>query len=753
MTAASARVTVIPIELPRLVNPRLLERDREIADNSSRAKLQWNVDEIQHLPPSSLLQLKSFLLHGESFGVWETPRKWSPIEAEAQLNARLPALIVHFLPKRHQELFRAGTQEATNSWRIAEVTMSAGRSSPVYELLQLAVVQATRILMLMRLGPAGLGKKGGNRPHDPSTIVKAANRTIPRLLAYGLARRLDGADPFDLRNPRFFSYVKPSDFGQLTSGDVKRITNEVARLRTFADRGLWADVVPTANPPGKTTSVKGEKEVKAPPHVPSPHLPLPDEYVGEMGMHARWVIEELGPTLLDLCTEIEALWDRTERPQATVEAIKQVRQDALKLLLVGAIWVDSSGNRIERLPFTQKIEGKLVHRWPARTLKDVLYLMKLLQAAHYFVVGLSMAGRNSEITTLQRDCVQDDPGALPGVAGRTWKLVDRHDGAVREWVLPDLAMTAVEQQVRLVRVAERMGRLSSRKGRNPNEGTHLWAQIGVAAADSKRQLLKVGPHMKWFARALGMSTTPLGQGLRIHRFRKTIARLAGLAIAEAPKVLMHVFGHRNMDQTLYYILADKKLQADIEKVARELRVMRGRGLVRAIVDAENKGENSGFGGPALAVVSEAIAVHREMLHQQGKTWGADSVYELADIFTLRGIAFQIVRPGVVCTKYPGTESGPCNKSFGRPEPSRCQTHCKHRLEEPFLRQDVEDSIQNCVMHYKAATEERNDLTQATWAVQIVVHLPRFPDLETKWQGDPTVKEMLERAREEGAVLA
>lgn len=751
MIGATARASVVPLELPRLINPTLLERDRDIEDNASRAKLQWNVDEIQHLPASSLLQLKTFCQHGESFELWETPRKWSPIETKAQLNARLPALIVHFLPKRHQKLFRGS--QVKSSFRIPGVSLEQAGSSPAHQLLARAVEHVTRLLLLMRLGPSGYHKKGKNRPADPSTIVKAANRTLPRLIAYGLARRLDGPDPFNATDSRFFAYVKASDYAKESTSEARRLGREITRMRIWADRGLWSDVAPLKTTPGKTTSVKGEQEAPTEPPESNPHLPLPDEYVGQMGMHARWIIEELGPALLDLCTQIEALWQRTERADATDSAISQVRDDALRVLLDGAIWVDSKGNQIEQLPFTEMPRGKPADRWPARTLKDVLYLMKLLQAAHYFVAGLSMAGRNSEVTTLQRDCVQDVPGASPGVSGRTWKLVDRHDGAVREWVLPDLAMAAVEQQVRLVRAAERMGRLTYRARKDGHEGQHLWAQIGVSAADARKQVLKLNSHMRWFARTLGMSTQPLGQSLRIHRFRKTIARLAALAIVEAPKVLMQVFGHRNLNDTLYYILADKSLQADIEMVARELRVMRARETVKAIADAEDRGESAGFGGPAGALISKAIAVHREHLHRTGRTWGADSVYEIADILTLRGIAFQVVRPGVVCTKYPETESGPCNKSFGKPEPARCQTHCQHRLEEPLARLDAEASIQSCVTNYKKAAEEDNDLTKGAWAVQVVVHLPRFPDLKAKWEVDPLMREMLERAREEGATLA
>jgi hypothetical protein len=352
--------------------------------------------------------------------------------------------------------------------------------------------------------------------------------------------------------------------------------------------------------------------------------------------------------------------------------------------------------------------------------------------------------------------VQYAGNGLPYASGRTWKLVERHEGVVREWVLPDLAMQAIEQQLRIVTLIDDIGTAAPKRaqagvGAAEARPTHLWAQLGGGQANRSAPLTHTRAALRAFATYLGMDADPGGQGIRVHRFRKTIARLAALALTQAPKILKDVFGHKSIEMTLYYILTDKDLQVDVERVTRELRVMRAKETVEAMVMAEETPGLpmlGGFGGPAAVAVASAISVHRERLHRRGEDWGAESAYELAEILTLQGKAWQLVRPGIVCTKFPGTESGPCNKSKGAPEPARCQSHCKHRLEEAFLHDDVDASIGEALAAYTEAGKRADDLLQALWADQVRVNLGRFPDLKAKWMEDASVRTIAERATEE-----
>jgi hypothetical protein len=229
--------------------------------------------------------------------------------------------------------------------------------------------------------------------------------------------------------------------------------------------------------------------------------------------------------------------------------------------------------------------------------------------------------------------------------------------------------------------------------------------------------------------SLGLTEKPGGLNLTTHRFRKTVARLVALALVGAPKILMDLFGHKTIEMTLYYILTDPDLQAEIRQVVEEVTIMRAK---TAIEDIEH------YGGLAAKKISDMVNRERVRL---GKDLGAEDIRELAEILTMNGQAWEMPRPGVICTKLPGS-TGPCNKKIGHPEPSRCTPICNHRLEEAYLRKDVDGSIAESVKHYEAERCAQNELMQEFWAGQILTHLKRFDDLCKKWSNHPTVVEIM-----------
>lgn len=185
-------------------------------------------------------------------------------------------------------------------------------------------------------------------------------------------------------------------------------------------------------------------------------------------------------------------------------------------------------------------------------------------------------------------------------------------------------MQAIQQQVRLVALLDDIGPAAPRRDVAYPDASlvHLWAEIGGGRANRTKPMLHMQKALRAYAKALGMSLEPGGQSLRVHRFRQSIARLAALALTQASKVLKDVFGHKNIGITLCYILTNKDLQIDVERIARELRVMRAREAVDAMVAAE-AGQalpSGGFGGPAAASVSKAIHVHLDRLHRRGEEW-------------------------------------------------------------------------------------------------------------------------------------
>nr|WP_276530694.1 tyrosine-type recombinase/integrase [Burkholderia multivorans] len=372
-------------------------------------------------------------------------------------------------------------------------------------------------------------------------------------------------------------------------------------------------------------------------------------------------------------------------------------------------------------------------------------LLGRIQLAHFFIVTLSMGARQSESLRLRRDCVVRAPDNRPYANGKTYKLVQRHDGEMRAWLLPDVAVDAIEQQTRLVSFAERLTEVTpNRKPSDSLGNDHLWVQISAAAhADATRPLVNINKALHSYARAIQMSTTPGGQNLRTHRLRKTLARLVALALTQAPKLLMDVFGHKSIEMTLYYILSDKDLQAEIETVSRELRVMRAKTVVEKMVEDDLMSKDvtalshGGYGGLAAASIHDTITRRRHQVHRRGNKWGAENIIELAELLTLQGKAWEQVRRGVICTKLPG-ESGPCNKRKGRPEPAKCSSACTHRLEEAFLREDVDAVICEAIAAFEQSVANGEQLIAAHWAAQVRANVPRFPDLSAKWMRNATV---------------
>lgn len=724
---------------------RSTDAQLEVEAVQAKALLSYGPAEVELMDDDHLQGLKVLLQHGSGLAEWETPSAWFPMGTPGKLSIDLKALILRAMPEKLRESF------------VAEATViSDGKRAPAKgarfdrgrgKLLDFAAGKIVRYLVLCRMGPAAANRKRLYDSLDPSTLIGAARGPLPRLAAKALERKLakEKIPDTNFAAP-LFAYLQRSDFANLSKEAAKELHGEIDRMFMLNERGMWHDIVRPDEPAQRVTTVSGPELKPEMQSKGDPHKPLPDDYVAEMGAHAHWIAEEFAPSLLRVAEEVRDLWDRTEHLPITASAVGQRRDDAIRALLEKTSWTNSQGQPLAPPPF----RSRHAKWWPLRNFRDFIYAMRLVQMAHFFVVGMSMAARTSELATMRRDCVRYTKAGEPLTSGRTWKLVELHEGVERDWALPGFAAQCIEQQVRLVALIEQIGKQPPDRSRTAQErlpGKHLWASIGGAKADCTKQLVHVANAIRWFADALGMSKSPGGQGIRVHRFRKTIARLAALAMTEAPKVLMDVFGHKSIEMTLYYILTDVQLQIDIETVVRELRIMKMTEAIESVVAQEDSPvvQLPGYGGPAAVVLGQSVRVYRQRLHRTGEEWGASSARELAEIMTLQGRVVQMVRRGVFCTKFPGTEAGPCNRSKGAPEPARCQTHCTHRLEEPFLRQDVDESIGDCVSHYEQAKAKLDELSQVFWAEQIRVHLPRFADVQEKWKGEAIIMEMLKVA--------
>lgn len=768
--------------------------DTEVAETRDRALLLTSPQFVQDLHADGVLGLQTVLQHGATFGRWLTPKSWCPSGTQATMNIDLRGRIVHFLPDRYQNLAREA--EANRAPGLTEqVVHLAVAQAHINQVLDTAVAVLTRYLVLLRMGPAGMGRKGSGKSLDPSSVRLIGYSYAPRLLALGTTRLLDapsgrlggsgGMDQSASQELSYLAHIVPKDIDSLGDSEKHGVLRESDRMHILFERGCWSDVPALVKPLTSVSEVAGAEKASAEERgrAENPHLPLPDDYVSEMGSRTLWVIQDLAPNLLKIAEEMVVIWRRTETPGIKRTTVRDHRRAQLSDFLLGFEWCDAEGKVIYTPPFPLRLSGSGKREnpnqintsdgeqenefeardsmaelaWPPRQFASIVGLMRNLQMAHLFVVAMSTGARKSETLDLRRDCISYSRDGTPYANGKTYKLIQRHDGELRDWLLPDLAVQAIEQQTRLVGFTDIIGRatpmeVADNASTRPQGPTHLWMQISSnGSGDPSIPLLNLNTALTGYAMFLGMETQPGGQTMRSHRFRKTLARLVALALTQAPKILMDVFGHKTIEMTLYYILTDRALQIEIEGICRELRVMRAKDVVETMVANEEKSLEGlplgGYGGPAALMAQRSIEVHKAGLHRRGEQWGANSAVELAEILTLQGKAWELVRPGVICTKFPGTESGPCNKSKGRPEPSRCQSHCNHRLEEAFLREDVDRSICDAVEAYNDAGTKGDELVQALWAGQIRSNIVRFADLRMKWMLDPTVLSVVDSTRE------
>jgi hypothetical protein len=246
-----------------------------------------------------------------------------------------------------------------------------------------------------------------------------------------------------------------------------------------------------------------------------------------------------------------------------------------------------------------------------------------------------------------------------------------------------------------------------------------------------------------------MDPKPSGDYLHPHRFRKTIARLVGVALFNsptmtAPLVLKRLLGHKSIEMTLHYILADKGIQEEAAKVLQELRIMNSAEALEEIHKALATGTSlPGNGGPAASGLVEAVKDHEQRLAESGRVWTKGSAYDLAAILTMKGVGWRFIRKDVVCTKIPG-EDAPCQKKRSRGEPNvtNCQPTCNNKLVLHRARRDVEEIAAVCLNTAREALKNEQYMMLYQVVSQLQAEVMAFPDLETRYMDDPEFQQMI-----------
>lgn len=676
--------------------------------------LLFPLESLQYLDRDSAVRCQAMLGHGDRFGVWETPpalvgRRLSPNLATLSLRERL----VRYLPDPPPP------------------------SDSLDALIDEGVLWMTRYALLCRMGPAATHKNKGSSL-DATSLASNLLQYVSRIVATGVARQMQGSPS---EQAGFVGCLTVDELCELKQ--VRHISYELKRMMVFADRGLWSDapVKPTLhqNTDPKGRSIQPPKEERS-----TPYPPIPDDYLAEMGPRVLWVAQDLGPNLLHLLEVIPDLFSDIN-PTADLSSQSGPRSVRLRQYFEKNDWLDRNGLAIAAPPFHLKTgsgKGRSTNTfdWPPTTWDQVKVMSATLQGAHLWISLLAMAGRISEIRSLPRTYVEWARDGKPYVNGKTYKLSQYLAGEERDWPAPEALIDALAQQVRLVTAWERimlaLGMKSEDGASLPTEGGHFWASLGSAPnanpsdelSDERQALMRLAEH-------LGMDPKPGGKSLHPHRFRKTIARLMGIAIVDSPRVLMRLLGHRDIAMTMHYILTDKALRAEIEQVTRELRIMRCQGVLEDIRTAHHTPGAPAFGGHgggAAPLLSDAIKSKENELHQQGLEWEVDTTYELALHLTLGGKFFRLTRPGVVCLKE-DRNAGPCT----------CDSSCINRIEEKTARRDVNDLIPILVNQGHQALANNELLLLANTVEQLEDELVRFEDIAVEWCKKPEVITLLE----------
>ncbi len=571
----------------------------------------------------------------------------------------------------------------------------------------LAIECLTRLVLLALSAPSTTGSRQ-RKVLSPTTVY--ACLTSPWLKLVNLVIT---------RPPRIEQYILSRLDPHLV--DDYRCSLELRRLADFHAQGLWLDYPTNPIYPIHEQTNKTSKARPRTPESSNPYLPLPDTFVQEAGRRAAWITINLTPLLL-AAYRMAAKMRHNHKGEFTRRVTKK---------LSAYEWRTEDGRPMESLPFELQLRGfRELISWPPKCWEHLNAFLNMAQMAHYFIVALSSGPRASEILSFTTDCLVEAEDGVYTAQGRTYKLVDNFDGALRTWPMPALAIQALRQQTLLSQMVPPDGQrmlYSYHKGPMP-----LWRILDANFNYGGSLRGTYNEELRRFAVNLEIEHLLDEQPLTNHRFRKTIARLVAIAFVHAPKILMDIFGHASIETTMHYILSDPNVRAEMNEVRKELVLMVAK---NAIANAATNG------GPAAETIRSSL---EKLRFRKADEFGAEDEHELALMFTGQGRYWQYVRPGVICTKLQD-QVGPCAKGQSMPNPSRCTSQCTYRLEEAQNRRAIEEIMPELLALYRQANAKSDIILAELWEGQIIAQLERFDCVSASWRKDEIIDSILQKA--------
>jgi GAF domain-containing protein len=511
-------------------------------------------------------------------------------------------------------------------------------------------------------------------------------------------------------------------FTHLTAGDLlemqlavgshsRQIDNLRSLMRILIDagrRGLIVDYPRIFESDGEHVdrstlerSYKGKTRIAPAPKIEERNWqPFPDEFVTEIIRRALWIHEHLAERLIDCWNGVRAIGIDAERVgrNSSHPSVIAGRNDFIDSFA----WIDAAGTPIRSLPFPLKVivngESTLTYQWPQTGARFLSSVVGALQALNLCTVLFCTGARSSEVAD-----ARDDALGVPSenrLHSRTFKIVDSVKGVPRDWPLHPAAARAIEVQRKLA------------KSVRPPHQDHLWVMIRHGY-DGGPQLNLTEPLVN-AVELLGLTALAGTDRPHAHRWRHTVARLVALSVVGAPQVLLDLFGHRDLEMTLRYMLADPQIVEDAMKVAHETAFALAEEAIRETL----LGETSGMAAGPLRNGLERLG-----MRHGADAFGTSSLRETAEILTFNGRVWQMTRPGVLCTKALG--------EFGRCKEGNCRPECGNRLELARAKRDCEETLHILLREHEVAAAQGAEMLLASIEGQILSHLKRWSDVRAR----------------------
>lgn len=710
-------------------DPKAVSAPKEELSARPSVLAHYQLEDIQHLKEDELAAVQQLSGHGSTLGKWETPSA----RGDSQRNISLAKRISDYLNKLHPNRGIADASE-----KVVE-----------------AAISITRIGLLLGLAPvAGRKVKVKDKPLKANTVASAMYSYWPQIAALALTRKDSSNNP----TTGLFCHLTADDVAKLSENEFTE--REINRLFNLADLGLWHDIPErhilkkVTSPSTKPAKANGEKKK-------IPYAPLPMQWLSEIGPRVLWVVNELAPNLLRLLENLRDRIDEERDLTGNSTAGKKLKK-VISESIASDPWLDSKGQPLMP-PFDLKTASRSMvdnFEWPIRTWENVLSLSTLVQAAHGFIALLATAGRVGEVSRLTRGCIEVHADGSAHSHGATFKLNWSPQGMPRTWPAPEMLVKALGQQAQLAAAWDWLPTSSAAEGVPTARqfGNQLWISIGSNGFVGPGTEMSFPSSLLFLAIRLGVDPKPGGKNVHPHRFRKSVAMLAGVALWNSPLVLKQLLGHKAIEMTLHYILSDPGIREEAEKVLRELRVMHCAETFAQVREAVKSGLPNPFDGKGGARLVVAVTEFENREEQSGRVVTQESLVELATQYTMNGRAWRLGW-GFICSKLPH-EGGECQAGasrrgeHGEPLISNCKRSCTHRIDlaaQIHQAREKRDVEANCELYVRTAKEacDGGQLLVANDCLRRMYELlAEWPDLKAHFDARSDVKTIADALMEE-----